>query len=299
MRKSRNASKRRGQHNKANKGRASLTLIILLFVVGAGVLLYPTISDLWNTIRNNQLVTVYQSKVDRTPQKRIAEEWRQAKKYNRQHTANIIVDAFTQENYLKKHPYVDLLNPTDNGVMGYLEIPRIQQRLAIFHGTSAKVLEEGVGHVEGTSLPIGGKGTHAVLAAHRGLSGAKLFSDLDQMKKKDKFYITVLDRHLAYEVDKISVVRPKNTEPLQIHAGRDEVTLLTCTPYGVNTQRLLVRGHRVPYRTHAPIRSPFSKLLHSWQFWVAAGVAAAIIINEILRRKKRRAKALKKPDAQG
>ncbi|MST52540.1 class C sortase [Hornefia butyriciproducens] len=276
---------RKKRKKKNTKG--SLILIVLLFVLGIGVLLYPTISDLWNSHRSNQLVTVYQSKVDHIPETRIREELRKARSYNRQHTSNVVADAFTKDKYMIEHPYDDLLNPTDNGVMGYLEIPRIQQKLAIFHGTSAKVLEKGVGHVKGTSLPIGGKGTHAVLAAHRGLPSAKLFSDLDKMEVGDKFYLTVLNRHLAYQVDQIRVVSPKNMEELAIQKGRDYVTLLTCTPYGVNTHRLLVRGHRVPYQTHKPIRSPLSKLLHSWQFWLSAGAVSAAFLTGATKKKRR------------
>ena len=278
--------KRKRRKEKKN-AKGSLILIVLLFVLGIGVLLYPTISDLWNTYRSNQLVTVYQSKVDQIPEERIREELRRARAYNRQHTNNVVADAFTKDKYLIEHPYDDLLNPADNGVMGYLEIPRIQQKLAIFHGTSADVLQKGVGHVKGTSLPVGGKGTHAVLAAHRGLPSAKLFSDLDKMEVGDKFYLTVLNRHLAYQVDQIRIVSPENMEDLALQKESDYVTLLTCTPYGVNTHRLLVRGHRVPYQTHKPIRSPFSKLLHSWQFWLSAGIVSAAVLTGAVKRKRR------------
>lgn len=291
-----NATKPKTRTTKTNKkkrkkkknGTASLILIVLLFVAGLGLLLYPTISDLYNTHRSNQLVTVYQAKVEETSEERLAKELKEARAYNKQHKVNVIVDAFTRDDYMESHPYNDLLNPTDNGVMAYLEIPKIQQKLAIFHGTSAKVLEEGVGHVEGTSLPIGGDSTHAVLAAHRGLPSAELFSDLNKMEEGDKFYITVLNQHLAYQVDQIKVVKPENIDDLAIAEGEDYVTLLTCTPYGVNSHRLLVRGHRVPFEEHEPIQTVWEKLLHSWQFWVAVAVVGLLLLTAFLRRRKKK-----------
>ena len=161
---------------------------------------------------------------------------------------NAIVDAFEEEDtYELSHPYDQVLDPNGDGLMGSIEIPKIKARLAIYHGLSKTVLEKGVGHVEGTSLPIGGKSTHAVLAAHRGLPNAKLFTDLDQMEKGDIFILHILGKHLAYRVDQIKTVLPDETSDLDIIEGEDHVTLITCTPYGVNTHRLLVRGVRTKY----------------------------------------------------
>lgn len=174
--------------------------------------------------------------------------WKEAEEYNAEHPVNSIVDAFDEEeDYEPTHPYDEVLDPNGDGLMGSIEIPRIQAKLAIYHGLSKNVLEKGAGHVEGTSLPIGGPGTHAVLAAHRGLPSAKLFTDLDQIEKGDIFILHILGKNLAYKVDQIKTVLPSETEELDIVEGEDHVTLVTCTPYGVNTHRLLVRGIRTEY----------------------------------------------------
>lgn len=212
---------------KKKKSNVVLNIIIaLVFLAGAGVFLYPTISDMWNQYRNAQLVSKYEEAVTELSDNDYDRLWKEAKEYNAEHPVNAIVDAFEEEDtYELSHPYDRVLDPNGDGLMGSIEIPKIKARLAIYHGLSKTVLEKGVGHVEGTSLPIGGKSTHAVLAAHRGLPNAKLFTDLDQIK-------TVL---------------PNETSDLDIIEGEDHVTLITCTPYGVNTHRLLVRGVRTKY----------------------------------------------------
>jgi sortase A len=222
--------------------------IILLFLVGLGIYLYPTVSDLWNKYRNEQLINTYsESVVDLSDDQKEA-IWAEAKAYNAQHTENVIVDAFNEDDeYVLSHPYDTLLDPNGDGLMGSIEIPKLNLNLAIYHGLGTDVLEKGVGHIEGTSLPIGGEGTHAVLAGHRGLPSAKLFTDLDQMEEGDIFLIHVMDETLAYKVDQIKTVLPEETEDLDIIPGEDHVTLVTCTPYGVNTHRLLVRGIRTEY----------------------------------------------------
>lgn len=223
-------------------------LIVLLFLVGAGVLLYPTFSDMWNKYRNAQLITKYEEAVETLSDDNYEKLWQEAKEYNAQHKVNHIVDAFSEETeYELSHPYDTILDPNDDGLMGSIEIPKIGVKIAIYHGLSKTVLEKGCGHVEGTSLPIGGKGTHAALAAHRGLPSAKLFTDLDQMEEGDIFVLNILGKKLAYEVDQIKVVLPEEAQELDIVEGEDYVTLVTCTPYGVNTHRLLVRGKRTKY----------------------------------------------------
>lgn len=172
---------------------------------------------------------------------------KEAEEYNSSLTATTVLDAFTNPTDVKSDVYKNILNINDNGVMGYISIPKIDERIPIYHGTSSKVLEKGVGHLEGSSFPIGGKNTHAILSAHRGLPSAKLFTDLDQLEKGDMFYIYVLDKKLAYEVDQIKVVKPQETEDLTLQEGYDYVTLVTCTPYAINTHRLLVRGVRTSY----------------------------------------------------
>lgn len=222
--------------------------IILLFLVGLGIYLYPTVSDLWNKYRNEQLINTYSESVVDLSDDQKETIWAEAKAYNAQHTENVIVDAFNEDDeYVLSHPYDTLLDPNGDGLMGSIEIPKLNLNLAIYHGLGTDVLEKGVGHIEGTSLPIGGEGTHAVLAGHRGLPSAKLFTDLDQMEEGDIFLIHVMDETLAYKVDQIKTVLPEETEDLDIIPGEDHVTLVTCTPYGVNTHRLLVRGIRTEY----------------------------------------------------
>ena len=224
-------------------------MLFLVFLIGAGILFYPTVSDLWNNYRNQQLISEYTEVVETLESEDFSEIWAEAREYNAQHTVNTILDAFDEEegDYVLSHPYDQVLNPTGNEIMGYLEIPKISVKLAIYHGIGTEALENGCGHIEGTSLPIGGVGTHSVLSAHRGLPSAKLFTDLDQLEIGDLFYITVLDEKLAYKVDQILTVLPEETEDLAIEEDKDLVTLVTCTPYGVNSHRLLVRGERTEY----------------------------------------------------
>ena len=221
---------------------------LLVFLAGAGVFLYPTVSDMWNQYRNARLVSRYDEAVTDLSDNEYEKMWNEAKEYNAEHPVNSIVDAFGEkDDYVLTHPYDQVLDPNGEGLMGSIEIPKINAKLAIYHGLSKTVLEKGVGHVEGTSLPVGGKSTHAVLAAHRGLPSAKLFTDLDQMKKGDIFILHILGKNLAYKVDQIRTVLPEETGELDIVEGEDHVTLVTCTPYGVNTHRLLVRGIRTKY----------------------------------------------------
>lgn len=228
------------------KKKAKTLAILLVFLIGLLIMLYPFISNFRNRMRTENLIGVYNGDVDKTSQQKLAEAFRKARAYNRNHTVNTIVDIFNQDSPVRDE-YMSLLNLSGNGMMGYIEIPEIHQRLAIYHGTGDEVLQKGCGHIAGTSLPVGGKSTHSVLAAHRGLPSAKLFTDIDRLKEGDEFYVFVLNRTLAYKVDQIKTVKPDNLDDLQIVKGKDYVTLFTCTPYAVNTHRLLVRGHRVPY----------------------------------------------------
>lgn len=222
--------------------------IAAAFLAGAGIFFYPTFSDMWNQYRNALLISNYDQAVSDLSADNYEKLWKEAEEYNAEHPVNSIVDAFNEEeDYEPTHPYDEVLDPNGDGLMGSIEIPRIQAKLAIYHGLSKNVLEKGAGHVEGTSLPIGGPGTHAVLAAHRGLPSAKLFTDLDQIEKGDIFILHILGKNLAYKVDQIKTVLPSETGELDIIEGEDHVTLVTCTPYGVNTHRLLVRGIRTEY----------------------------------------------------
>ena len=222
-------------------------------MIGAGILFYPTISSRWNKYRDAMLISDYTRTVNNYSEDQYKDVFVAAKAYNDQHLSNYIMDAFDEstEDYILTHPYDTLLNPMGDYVMGYIEIPKIDLRLPIYHGVGTEALEKGAGHIEGTSLPIGGPGTHAVLSGHRGLPGRKLFTDLDLIKEGDQFYLQVLNETLAYEVDQILTVLPHESKALDIVPGEDLVTLVTCTPYGVNSHRLLIRGHRIPFKEEA------------------------------------------------
>jgi len=229
-------------------------LFALMFLIGFGILVYPTVSDQWNTYRQSKLISNYESTVEEMTEVDFTEEWEKAKAFDATLIQNNLYgDVFGEDNgELENTEYWKVLNVAKDGVMGYLSIPKINVKNAIYHGTGDKVLQTGIGHLNGTKLPIGGESTHSVLAAHRGLPTARLFTDVDQLRKGDMFYIHVLDEVLAYQVDQILDMVDKDdhealAKALQIEEGKDQVTLFTCTPYGVNSHRLLVRGTRVPY----------------------------------------------------
>lgn len=217
---------------------------VLIFLTGLGVLLYPVFSDLWNQHRQNRLMTDYTNTVTDMEDAERNALWSAAVQYN-QGLQAAPQDAFTGADPGPKNPYWSLLDPDGTGVMGYLEIPKISLRLPIYHGTGDAALQKGIGHLAGTSLPVGGSGTHCVLSGHRGLPSALLFTDLDQLETGDIFTLYVLDQRLSYQVDQILVVEPEDVSTLAPEDGKDYVTLVTCTPYGVNTHRLLVRGSRI------------------------------------------------------
>lgn len=253
--------------------------IALVFLAGAGIFTYPTISDMWNQYRNALLVSNYNDSVENLSDEQYEKLWQEAQEYNDKHTVNTVVDAFNEEDeYVLSHPYDEVLDPNGDGLMGSIEIPKLKAILAIYHGLSAEVLEKGVGHVEGTSLPIGGESTHAVLAGHRGLPSAKIFTDLDQMEIGDIFLIHVLDKTLAYKVDQIKTVLPEETNELDIEEGKDLVTLVTCTPYGVNTHRLLVRGERTEYVEQATEETPVQQLAKIDPKQIMFGGLAVLIV---------------------
>lgn len=231
------------------KRRPRVFLYVALFLVGAAIALYPAYSNLYNEYRNACEAAEYQRSVDMADAGAMDEALEAARAYNAAHTVNFIVDPFGDEGAEEvwDEEYEGLLNVTGDGVMGYIDIPCIGQEIVIYHGSGNEVLDKGVGHVQGTSLPVGGEGSHCVLAGHRGLPTAMLFTDLDMMAEGDEFYLHVLGDDLAYEVESVSVVEPEETSQLSVQPGRDLVTLVTCTPYAVNTHRLLVTGHRVPY----------------------------------------------------
>ena len=223
------------------KKNTSTIVLILVFFVGLAVMLYPTISDSINQRHQTQVVNSYNESVDKLSDADYTAYFEAADAFNQAIAADpealYHADRFTS--------YNSTLDITGTGIMGYITIEKIGVELPIYHGTSDAVLQVAAGHLEGTSLPVGGAGTHAVISAHRGLPSAKLFTHLDQLEVGDTFTITVLDRVLTYEVDQISIVLPTETDNLKVVDGKDYVTLMTCTPYGINTHRLLVRGRRI------------------------------------------------------
>lgn len=223
------------------KKNKSTIILILVFFVGLSVMLYPTLSDYVNQLHQSRAVATYAEDVDNLTDADYSAYFEAADAFNAQIAADpdalFHADRFTS--------YNATLDVTGTGIMGYITIEKIGVELPIYHGTSDGVLQVAAGHLEGTSLPVGGESTHAVISAHRGLPSAKLFTNLDQLEVGDTFTITVLDRVLTYEVDQISIVLPTETDLLQPVEGKDYVTLMTCTPYGINTHRLLVRGKRI------------------------------------------------------
>ena len=220
---------------------------IIIFLVGLSILLYPLISSTWNQHLANKMMSSYDDVVTDSDPKVLNTLLEKAHNYNDNLLPKAVPDAFTIRDNVYDAEYEQLLNVTGDGMMGYIEIPSIKTKSPIYHYTYEETLQKGVGHLFGSSLPVGGKGTHSVLTAHRGLPNNKLFSDLDKVKEGDKFFITICNETFAYQVDKIEVVLPDQTQGLAPVNGMDYVTLVTCTPYGVNTHRILCRGHRVPY----------------------------------------------------
>ena len=223
------------------KKNKSTIILILVFFVGLSVMLYPTISDYINQLHQTRAVANYAADVDKLSDADYTAYFETADAFNAQIAAD--PDALY---FPDRFPsYESTLDVTGTGIMGYITIEKIGVELPIYHGTSDAVLQVAAGHLEGTSLPVGGASTHGVISAHRGLPSAKLFTNLDQLEEGDTFTITVLDRTLTYEVDNISIVLPTETDSLKVSEGKDYVTLMTCTPYGINTHRLLVRGRRI------------------------------------------------------
>ena len=220
----------------------STVILILVFLVGLSLLLYPSVSDYWNSFHQSRAIATYAEQVANIDNDRYAQLWEDARAYNQTLVGKQNRFQISEE---ERETYESLLNVGGNGIIGYIEIAKIGCSLPIYHGTDEGVLQIAVGHIEGTSLPTGGESTHCVVSGHRGLPSAKLFTDLDKLIAGDTFVLRVLDETLTYEVDQILIVEPYELDALEIEEGRDYCTLVTCTPYGINTPRLLVRGHRV------------------------------------------------------
>ena len=224
------------------RDRIFTVLLIVVLVVGLSLLLYPTFSDWWNSRVQTKLIANYNAIVSSMNEEDYTELWDSAKAHNEDLRSRSNPYLLTDD---QKERYPGLLNPAGDGILGYVEVPDIDITLPIYHGTDEMVLQVAIGHLEWTSLPTGGESTHCVISGHRGLPSARLFTDLDKIEVGDRFMIHVLDEMLTYEVDQILIVEPDETDELLIKEGKDLCTLVTCTPYGVNSHRLLVRGHRV------------------------------------------------------
>lgn len=232
---------------KKNRGNPITTLfLVLMLLAGLSLLLYPTISNYWNSLHQSRAIAAYVEQVAQTDNETFDQLRGQARAYNRTLVGKAYRYDMTRQ---EREEYLGLLNVSGNGIIGYIEIPDIHCELPIYHGTDADALQIGVGHIEGSSLPVGGESTHCAISGHRGLPSAKLFSDLDKLTVGDRFILRVLDDTLTYEVDQIHTVLPGEMDELEIVEGEDYCTLVTCTPYGINTHRLLVRGYRVENST--------------------------------------------------
>ncbi|MBE6562611.1 MAG: class C sortase [Ruminococcaceae bacterium] len=224
------------------KSKKVTVILLIVFFIGLSVLLYPTISSYWNSKTQSEAIVDYEKMLETYKPEDFTAVFEAADEYNKKLAS---LDFQYHDYELLKEEYYKTLDLSGTGMMGYLTIPKISQELPVYHGTSNDVLSVAAGHFEGSSLPVGGESTHSVVSAHRGLPTAVLFTHLDRMEIGDTFYFTILDRTITYEVDQIRIVEPDDTELIQIERGKDYCTLLTCTPYGINTQRLLVRGHQV------------------------------------------------------
>lgn len=268
----------------------STIFIILIFLVGLGFISYPTVSNLWNQAHQSRAIATYSKQVEKLDDSENKKMLKAARKYNKSLLKKSDHWKLSKKD---KKKYESLLDVSGTGIMGYIEVPKIDCSLPIYHGTDEGALQIAIGHLEGSSLPVGGKNTHCVLSGHRGLPSARLFTDLDQMEEGDIFILNILGRKLAYEVDQIRVVLPEEMSDLEVIEGKDLCTLVTCTPYGINTHRLLVRGHRTKYveekveeQKEVQTKKMDTRLLIAGA--AGAVILAVIIIAVVIRRRKRR-----------
>lgn len=252
-------------------------LPIVVFLLGLMIAVYPLISQRYYTINSSKVIQDYIRSVEKMGSKEIERKLKLAHDYNKTLDPSRLADPFSDDEKKARAEYARMLEVQEK--IGYVEIPKINQELPIYAGTSEDVLKKGVGHLEGTSLPVGGTSIHSVITAHRGLPEARLFTDLDKMEKNDVFYIHVLDRILAYKVDQILVVEPSNFDPVLVVEGKDYATLLTCTPYSINSHRLLVRGHRIDYT--APVEERNLSIIDrndNYRYYLIASVLIILIL---------------------
>lgn len=278
--------KKRELSRRARRSRMTTLIIAVILLIGVGIMAYPTVSDKYNRWLTRNVINSYESTVQSLDEDQYKAIKDAAASYNKKIAQNgiqgIMTDADMEE-------YFNQLKIGESTAMGFIEIPKINQRLTIYHTTGEKVLETGVGHMEGTSLPVGGECSHCALSGHRGLPSAKLFTDLDKMEAGDIFQITVLDDTFTYEVDQILVTDPDDLAPLAIEEGQDLCTLITCTPYAVNTHRLLVRGHRIanPVEAKGDADPVKSELVAPF---LMVGIIGVILVIALARAGRRRYK---------
>ena len=257
------------------KKHISTILLFLIFFIGLSLLLYPTFADWWNSFHQSRAVASYVEQVSNMDEAKYDEIWSAAWDYNRS-----LIDR-PNDYLLSEEQWADyekLLNITDNGIMGYINIPKIDITYPIYHGTNEAILQVAIGHLEWTSLPVGGESSHCVVSGHRGLPSARLFTDLDKMEIGDTFLLQVLDEVLTYEVDQILIVEPQETKDLLIVEGQDLCTLVTCTPYGINSHRMLIRGHRIETAEVKAVRRVTADAVQIEPVIVAPLVAAPMLL---------------------
>ena len=257
------------------KNKLTTILLILALFAGLSLLLYPTVSDYWNSLHASQAVTDYAENVRNLEAEKYQQVLQDARNYNQMLPYKHTTFALSEE---EKGAYDALLDISGTGVMGYIEIPTINISLPVYHGTEDAVLQIAIGHLEWSSLPVGGADTHCVLSGHRGLPSAKLFTNLDKLVLGDKFIMRVLDEVLTYEVDQILIVEPTDVSALMLEAGKDLCTLITCTPYGINSHRLLVRGHRIENQEEAQAIRVTSDAIQIEPLIVAPAVALPMLL---------------------
>lgn len=260
------------------KKHLSTILLIVIFVIGLSLLLYPSVSNYWNSFHQSRMIASYVEQVADMNQEQYDRLWQDADDYNRALRNTYFHLTLSEDEYAA---YVKTLDVTGTGIMGYIDIPAIRCSLPIYHGTDESVLQIAIGHIAGTSMPVGGEGTHCVLSGHRGLPSARLFTDIDRLVVGDEFMIRTLDEVLTYEVDQILIVLPDETDALKIEKDKDLCTLVTCTPYGINSHRLLVRGHRVETVDQIAIRVT-TDAIRIEPLVVAPMVAAPILLGLLL-----------------
>lgn len=256
------------------KKHLSTILLVIILVIGLSLLLYPSFADWWNSMHSSKVIANYDAAMSELKPEDFSALFEAAEHYNEE----LRKVSFPLMYFDKVAGYEETLDISGTGIMGYITIPKINVQLPIYHGTSEGVLQIAVGHIQGTSLPIGGESTHPVLSAHRGLPSARLFTDLDKMEVGDTYYVTVLDRLLTYEVDQILIVEPQEVDELYVVEGKDYCTLVTCTPYGINSHRMLVRGHRIENPEEEVVIHVTADALQIDPIIVAPIVAAPILL---------------------